>query len=191
MPTPETCTLAEFARRRGVSRKTTTTWKQRGWLVMTDDGQVDVAGSTNLLNQRPAVYRGGHTNRDSTNGGAEMEAAREQLRHDDSAMTHAEALRVKEVYLAKLRKLEFETESGRLVPCDQVEKAWGQLIANARKHLLAIPTKLAERILLAKTPADAERILRDEIYAALTELSQTQFVADGGGKTNGADDADQ
>jgi hypothetical protein len=188
MPTPETCTLAEFARRRGVSRKTTTTWKQRGWLTMRGN-LVDVAASTKNLATRPEVYRGGRTNRDSTNGAAEMEAARERFRHDDGTLSIQEAQRLKENYLMKLRALEYEKERHALVPADQVEKVWAQAIANARKHLLAIPSKLAERALLCKTPAAMEQLLRDEIYAALTELSRTTFEADddddGDGKGNG------
>jgi len=49
---------AEFSRLKGVSRKTATIWKQKGWLVVTDAGLVDVAA---LLAQRPTTYRGGST----------------------------------------------------------------------------------------------------------------------------------
>lgn len=54
---------AEFARRRGVSKKTVTEWKQRDLLVMTADGKVDVERSEWSLDQRPASYRGGTTHR--------------------------------------------------------------------------------------------------------------------------------
>lgn len=54
---------AEFARRRGVSKKTVTEWKQRDLLVMTADGKVDVERSEWSLDQRPATYRGGTTHR--------------------------------------------------------------------------------------------------------------------------------
>jgi hypothetical protein len=50
---------AEFARLRGVSRKTVTLWKRQERLLLTSDGMVDVAASDELLAQRAATYRGG------------------------------------------------------------------------------------------------------------------------------------
>lgn len=54
---------ADFARRRGVSKKTVTDWKGKGLLVMTADGKVDVEASEWNLDQRPATYRGGTAHR--------------------------------------------------------------------------------------------------------------------------------
>jgi hypothetical protein len=54
---------AEFARRRGVSKKTVTEWKGKGLLAMTADGKVDVEASEWSLDQRPATYRGGTAHR--------------------------------------------------------------------------------------------------------------------------------
>jgi hypothetical protein len=188
MPTPELVTLAEFARRRGVSRKTTSMWKAKGWLVLRD-GRVDVAASTALLNQRPPTYRGGHTNRGHTvDGATAMAEAREHLRHDDGFLSLVEAQRLKENYLMRLRKLELETASKKLIPADEAERGWMQLVSTCRAHLLALPNKLAERILLCKTPVAVEQLLRLEIHGALKELSEITYVADGdgdGGKANG------
>lgn len=60
---PKLLTQAEFARHRGVSRKAVTGWKQKGLLVLTDTGLIDVEGSEWNLDQRPANYRGGVTHR--------------------------------------------------------------------------------------------------------------------------------
>ncbi|WP_461659002.1 hypothetical protein [Methylorubrum aminovorans] len=54
---------AEFARRRGVSRKAVTTWKQKGLLVLDGAGRVDVERTEWNLDQRPTTYRGGVTHR--------------------------------------------------------------------------------------------------------------------------------
>ncbi|MEG1855355.1 MAG: hypothetical protein RSA22_14260, partial [Acinetobacter sp.] len=42
---------SEFAREHGVSRKTVTTWKTKGLVVLNDDGTVDVEKSNELLKQ--------------------------------------------------------------------------------------------------------------------------------------------
>jgi len=52
---------AEFARRRGVSRKSVTVWKAKGLLILSADGQVDVPASNLKLRGRPYVNRGGVT----------------------------------------------------------------------------------------------------------------------------------
>lgn len=54
---------AEFARGRGVSRKTVTGWKQKGLLVLDGDGRINVEATEWNLDQRPATYRGGVTHR--------------------------------------------------------------------------------------------------------------------------------
>ena len=54
---------ADFARRRSVSRKTVTGWKQMGILVLTEAGLIDVEATEWALDQRPPSYRGGVTHR--------------------------------------------------------------------------------------------------------------------------------
>lgn len=54
---------AEFARARGVSRKTVTGWKKKGLLSLDAEERVDVEATEWNLDQRPATYRGGVTHR--------------------------------------------------------------------------------------------------------------------------------
>jgi hypothetical protein len=60
---PKAVTQAEFARMRGVSKKTVTVWKNSGLLTMTPAGLVDVDASEWNLDRRPATYRGGTAHR--------------------------------------------------------------------------------------------------------------------------------
>ncbi len=43
--------------------------------------------------------------------------------------------------------------------------------ARVRAKLLALPSKLAPLVVAAKTPAEAQRILKDDVYQALNELA--------------------
>lgn len=54
---------AEYARYRKVSRKTVSTWKAQGYLVLSASGKVDVAASDKKVDGRPVENRGGVTNR--------------------------------------------------------------------------------------------------------------------------------
>ncbi|MGW5957094.1 hypothetical protein [Methylorubrum thiocyanatum] len=60
---PKFLSQADFARARNVSRKTVTGWKQKGLLVLAEDGKIDVEATEWNLDQRPATYRGGVTHR--------------------------------------------------------------------------------------------------------------------------------
>lgn len=60
MTAEEIMTLAAFARKHHVSRKTVSRWRGAGYLV-TRNGRVCVAESERRLAERPAEYRGGRT----------------------------------------------------------------------------------------------------------------------------------
>ena len=60
---PNFLSQADFARRRGVARKTVTAWKQKELLVLDEAGRVDVEATEWNLDQRPATYRGGVAHR--------------------------------------------------------------------------------------------------------------------------------
>jgi hypothetical protein len=107
---PKTMTEAEFARRRGVSRKTVYVWKSRGYVVLAGDGKVDVTASGKELDARPATYRGGKASQPSAS-----------TIEDASVVSIAEAIRRKEVALAKRRELDYEIASGKLVNAADIE----------------------------------------------------------------------
>jgi hypothetical protein len=179
MPTLKTVSLAEFSRLRGVSRKTVSVWRQKGWLVTAKDGRVEVAASVARLAQRPAVYRGGRTK-----GGIELaEAKLDELLAETAPLSLVEAQRVKENYLAKLRRLEFETESKTLVPADQVEQCWTTLVGVVKKHALALPNAAADELAM-KSAAECAAILTRRIRHMLAELAATEVVDSDNG--NGA-----
>ena len=129
---------AEFARHRGVSKKAVTVWKQKGLLVLGEDGRVNVDETEWKLDDRPSRYRGGVTHRPvravSGNSSAAPRPAKvtpprpasarpadtddeQESDVDFSApdLKLAEAVRRKENYLGLQRKQEFEKNEGALV----------------------------------------------------------------------------
>jgi phage terminase Nu1 subunit (DNA packaging protein) len=161
---------AEFARLRGVSRATVTHWKNAGRLLLNSDGMVDVAASEKLLALRPAVYRGG---RAKPTPGEKLLPILDQSPEeiaDSTKWTLIEAQRVKEVYLALLRKQEFEIEQGELLEIEAVAQEVGREYSIVRERLLSIPGKVSAS-LAGCDRAVIETKLRDEIAEALAELS--------------------
>jgi len=76
---------------------------------------------------------------------------------------------VKEVYLALLRKQEFEVKQGELVEIEAVAYEVEREYSIVRERLLSIPGKVSAS-LVGRARAVIETKLRDEIAEALTEL---------------------
>jgi hypothetical protein len=77
-----------------------------------------------------------------------------------------------ETAIAQLKELEYRKRLGELLPAVEVQKEWGGLVTAAKNKLRSIPRSIAEVILSAQTPTEAEAILRRAIDEALEELSR-------------------
>lgn len=69
-----------------------------------------------------------------------------QVANEAGLVSYPEAQRVKENYLARLRQLEFEVKSGRLVEAATVEAAMFKRWRAERDALLALPSRIAPLI---------------------------------------------
>jgi phage terminase Nu1 subunit (DNA packaging protein) len=67
-------------------------------------------------------------------------------------------------------------EAGELVEASAIAPAWLTVANTVRSRMLAIPTRLAARMVGLKTPAEAEDLLRKEVYAGLIELADPPRV---------------
>ncbi|HGJ5854960.1 RNA polymerase subunit sigma-70 [Arsenophonus nasoniae] len=174
---------AEFAKRHGVSRKTVTMWKTRGWLVM-DGEEINVAASNaNIERYRKTVVefnkktpkktrvenkKSCHENESPT------EAAERLIREIGAPMSLDEARRVKENFLALLAHLEYDTKSGKLLPYKDMINAVRVEYSRMRTRLIAIAPEHGPRLrALASTVNDHEFVaaLQEVIYEAMEELS--------------------
>ena len=101
-------------------------------------------------------------------------AAREPERAEAPAagvFDYARARAVRENYLARLAKIEFEEKTAKLISRDEVQVAAFTKGRTARDNLLNIPDRLAAT-LAAETDADkVHQILTAEIRKALDELA--------------------
>lgn len=88
---------------------------------------------------------------------------------------------------ARAQREEFTVKKlqGELVLKTDVIDNWSAMIANARALLLSIPNKIAARIRLTKTDAEAQKIIQSEIWQALRELKETEVVVEEPVKTEG------
>jgi phage terminase Nu1 subunit (DNA packaging protein) len=182
---------SEFAVLHGVSRKTVTKWKERGWLVFAGD-EVNVAESNAILKKyrrdpSPVVTSGTEGNSLGNKpkrvtraapqvtiqeGESGAQAAVRILAALGADMDIDEAKRVKENYLALQTQLEYDRDSGLVVAVADVAKAVGDEYAKVRTRLLAIPSEHAPRIHRLKTVQEIQDVLHSIIVDSLEELTR-------------------
>ena len=78
---------------------------------------------------------------------------------------------MRELYLARLAKIEFEERAAKLVSRDEVTVAAFTKARTVRDNLLNIPDRLAAMLAAEVDPTQVHQILSDEIRKALIELS--------------------
>lgn len=186
---------SDFAKLHGVSRKTVTTWKARGWLVLAGE-DIDVeASNANIKRFRKTVTRpekkpagnkqGNKTgNRSSGNKSGNKndkdlaesptKTVERMISENGLTMTLDVARQMKENFLALLTQLEYDIKSGQVLPYKDMIEAVGNEYARMRTRLIAIAPEHGPRLrVLASTTNDAEFVqaLQEVVYEAMEELS--------------------
>jgi hypothetical protein len=85
--------------------------------------------------------------------------------------TKADAERVKETYLALLRKLEFDKERGTVALLPDVFQEVSADYSRVRSRLLPMGAQLAGKLATIKSPAEIQAVIDQYIAEALKELS--------------------
>lgn len=134
---PETMSQSAFADLAGVSRKTVTVWKKKGFVFVGDDGLVDVERSVAVLRDRGlgdfdavTLALDAVTQPDEPPVAPELttdEIAERLVRSGEYALlSFGEAERLKENYLALSGRLKYEREAGTLVNRVEVEAKFAE-----------------------------------------------------------------
>ena len=59
-----------------------------------------------------------------------------------------------------------------LIHVDDIERAWGSLVAAFRARVLSLPSRIASQVLTMTSAFDVEAFIRQQVYEALSELSK-------------------
>ncbi|MBC8946805.1 RNA polymerase subunit sigma-70 [Xenorhabdus indica] len=182
---------SEFAKLHGVSRKTVTTWKARGRLVM-DGDDIDVeASNANIERYRKTVTRNEKKSKGNKQGNSQgnkvgnisgntpkpdspAKIVERILTERGATMSLDEARTMKENYLALLTQHEYDLKSGQVLPWRDMVNKVGEEYSRMRTRLIAIAPEHGPRLrALATTSTDAEFVaaLQEIIYEAMEELS--------------------
>src|SRR6185436_10497658 len=150
--------LRKYAAHRRVSHTAVQKAIKQGRIKTAPDGKIDVA----------------QADRDWDRNTSPVNVPKRAARVDGGAAggsSYAQSRAVRELYLARLAKIEFEERSGKLVSRDEVTVAAFTKARTVRDNLLNIPDRVAAVLAAETDPVRAHQILTDEIRKALIELS--------------------
>jgi hypothetical protein len=167
-PTPGLATQAEYARHRRVDRSYISRLAKRGILVLRGR-LVDVAASDAVLDDKPVDVEP-----PEPVNAVHSPQPRPQLESTGPLQpgSFSQAKTIEMVYKAKLRKLDFETRSGKLIPSDEVKVKWFTLARQIRDKLLAMPAKLAPQLAALNDVREVRELLDTEITVLLRALQE-------------------
>jgi hypothetical protein len=144
------------------------------WAAATDvtKPRNSVTGAPKLRRAEPAAAEqaaGTHTLEHPANGVGENGALR-------AASSYAASRGVRESYMARMAKLEFEERSGKLVDADEVRAQLFGLGRRLRDAMLGVPDRIAPVLVGQSDQAAIHRLLTEEIMTSLAELSTAPAV---------------
>ena len=153
--------IRKYAEHRNISHTAVQKAIKQGRIHLTPGGRIDV----------DLADRDWERNTSPVN--SPSPGARPSLPHEkpQSGPTYAQSRAVRELYLARLAKLEFEERSGKLISVDEVTNATFTKARAIRDNLLNIPDRLAPMLAAESSPAGAHKILTEEIRTVRDELS--------------------
>jgi hypothetical protein len=147
----------QYAKHRGVSHVAVQKAVREGRIRADAQGKVDPEQADRDWAQNTSPAKGGNVVELGPTGGA-----------------YAQSRAVRELYLAKLAKIEFEERTAKLVSRDEVTVTAFTKARTVRDSLLNIPDRVAALIAAETDPSTVHQILSDEIRKALIELSNEQ-----------------
>jgi hypothetical protein len=152
--------IRQYAQHRGVSHAAVQKAIRQGRIQLTSDGKVDME----------------QADRDWTRNTGPSTPTRKLPEpglstRPSAGPSFAQSRAVRELYLARLAKLEYERQAGKLLQADAVNHALAIIMRDTRDHLLALPDRLAEAVAVEMNPLEVRNILSQEIRETLLQLS--------------------
>jgi hypothetical protein len=180
--------LRAYARHRGVSLRAVQKALKSGRIAAREDGRLDadVTDASWASNTAPRPQPASRPGKATTNP-AKPAASPQTVHHHsatptpareptepprlESGLEYSKARAVREGYLARLAKIDFEERTEKLVSADEVRIASFNRFRQFRDGMLNIPDRLAAVLAAESDPRQVHELLATEIRKALTEFS--------------------
>jgi hypothetical protein len=182
----EPMSLRAYARHRGVSLRAVQKAIQSGRIAAREDGRLDaeVADANWTRNTAPRPRPVSKPGSPPKKADAEPASPQSARHHSDpprrdptepprleSGLEYSKARAVRESYLARLAKIDFEERTEKLVSRDEMQVAAFNRYRTFRDGMLNIPNRLAAVLAAETDPRRVHELLSTEIRKVLTEFS--------------------
>jgi hypothetical protein len=173
---------SKYARSRGISQQAVSKAIRSG-RITTIGGKIDpvVADAAWTSNTRPRVDLHVPSTTPSLApppaDGADPGTGHDEAASDRPLATFSAARALREIYLAKRAKLDFERAEGKLVRTEEVDALAFNAARKIRDQLLALPARLAPVIFAARDQAECYRILEDALRQVCSGISPETITA--------------
>jgi hypothetical protein len=87
-------------------------------------------------------------------------------------MSTARAIALKEQYIALLKQVEYDERVGNVVLVEDVARELAAEYAAVKNLVMGMASKLAPRVVVCRTPNEAEAVIRTECEQVLQTLSE-------------------
>lgn len=170
--------IRAYAQHRGCSKSAVMKAVKEGRITRTPDGKIDpaTADAEWITNSDPSQVTAQNNGRTYTTN---AEPSRKEIKEAaiESSMgdgpTYIQSRAIRELYVARLRKLEYEEKAGRVVSLDKVSVRWFNLSRQLRDQLISIPNRI-DALLAAETDRfTINHMLTAEISRVLEEFSKS------------------
>ncbi len=180
--TTKRLSIRAYARYRGVSHSAVRKAIAKGRITAVDDGidpvqadreweaNTDVAKRT-VVGSRSAVQQTKTTSA-SRPRPASPQSARAPSDTSSPSATYSQSRGVRETYLARLAKVDYEERIRKLVDADQMRVAQFNAARKARDILISVPSRIAPLVVGMTEAAEVERILDVEIRRVCAEIAE-------------------
>lgn len=177
--------LREYGRMRGISGEAVRKAILSGRLIksISYDEKNRPRIDPSMADQEWAAYtntkRGSHSHAEPAGHPAAERSKPAEITDDEpaprgpgnAASTFAQSRAVKEAYLARLAKLEFEEKSGKLVEADQIKDEAFRLARTVRDGILNVPDRISAELAAETDAFKIHQRLSDELRKALEALA--------------------
>jgi hypothetical protein len=98
----------------------------------------------------------------------------------DKGPSYAKSRAIREAYMARLAKLEFDQKAGKVINADEARVAVFNIGRRARDMLLAVPDRVAPLVVGQDDAHEIHRLLMDEMRRVCVELGKMKLPEAGG-----------
>src|SRR5579885_696377 len=148
-PAAQLMSQAAYARHRGVSKQYISKLGSAGVLVM-ESGKVNATASDAVLDDRDPA----------------------SLSPDADPQNLTQARFLKELFVARLRRLEYQEKAAEMIPAATVSATWSNTAQAIKTRLLGIPSKISPQLAALTDARQVRDALSNEIERCLRSLSE-------------------